>query len=192
MKKFLAIALVMGSVSAFAQNKNCSFEYVKDGSSVNWVAFKTPKKVGVKGSLSEFKINSKAATTAYGILEGATFEVNSQSVVTGDKARDAKIMTFFFKKMLNKAMITGKVLKVTDKTAEVELSMNGKTQVAVLNSTFDNAKNVLNLKGKIDVLNFDMKSNLETLTKACGALHEGVTWPDVEIELVAAVKKSCK
>jgi len=183
---------VLASMSAFGQNKNCSFEYVKDGSSVNWVAFKTPKKVGVKGQLTDFNIKAKSGTTAMGMLEGATFDVNTQSVVTGDKARDAKIMQFFFKKMLNKSVITGKVLKVSDKSADVEFTMNGKTKTVTMASVMDEKANKLNLKGKIDVLDFNLKSNLETLTKACNALHEGVTWPDVEIELIASVKKSCK
>jgi hypothetical protein len=37
-----------------------------------------------------------------------------------------------------------------------------------------------------------MKDNLAALTKACFEKHEGVTWPNVDLELVAVIKQICK
>jgi polyisoprenoid-binding protein YceI len=192
MKKIISLALITITCSAFAKPQICSYEYVKEGSTVSWTAFKTPKKVGVGAKFSDFTITAKSAKTVAEMLDGATFDINSQSVDSGDKGRDVKIQQFFFKKMLKGTKITGKVLKSTEDMADVEITMNGSKQVVPMNSKFDEKSGKLILNGEIDVLKFGMKSNLAALTKACFEKHEGVTWPDVNIELSANVKTICK
>lgn len=192
MKKLITVALLGLSMTAFAQTKKCTFEYVKDGSNLGWTAFKTPKKVGVSAKFTDFTVTATPASSVKDMLAGASFVVNSQSVDSGDKARDAKIMQFFFKKMLKGTKITGKVLKTTETSADVEMTMNGTTKTVAMTSKFDEAANKVSLKGSIDVLEFGMKDNLATLTKACYEKHEGVTWPNVDVELVAVVKTTCK
>lgn len=192
MKKLLSLALLGLTVTAYAKPQICSFDYSKEGSTLGWTAFKTPKKVGVGVKFSDFTITAKSAKSMADLLSSATFTVNSQSVDSGDKARDIKIMQFFFKKMLKGTNITGKVLKVTDDLLDVELSMNGTTKTVPMTSKFDEATSKLTLKGAVDVLEFGMKDSLAALTKACMEKHEGVTWPNVDLELVATIQKSCK
>lgn len=192
MKKIISLVLITITCSAFAKPQICSYEYVKEGSTVSWTAFKTPKKVGVGAKFSDFTITAKSAKTVAEMLDGATFDINSQSVDSGDKGRDVKIEQFFFKKMLKGTKITGKVLKSTEDMADVEITMNGSKQVVPMNSKFDEKSGKLVLNGEIDVLKFGMKSNLAALTKACFEKHEGVTWPNVNIELSANVKTICK
>jgi polyisoprenoid-binding protein YceI len=191
-KKLLPLVLLGLSLSAFAKPAICTFDYTKEGSTLGWTAFKTPKKVGVGAKFSDFTITAKNSKSINDLLASAAFDINSQSVDSGDKGRDIKIMQFFFKKMLKGTKITGKVLKVTDNSADVEITMNGTTKTVAMSSKFDDATSKLTLKGAIDVLDFGMKDNLASLTKACMEKHEGVTWPNVDLELVAAIKKSCK
>ena len=66
------------------------------------------------------------------------------------------------------------------------------TKVVPMTSSFDEAGSKLTLKGSIDVLEFGMKDNLSAITKACYEKHEGVTWPNVDLEFVASIQKSCK
>lgn len=192
MKKIITIALITLTCSAFAKPQICSYEYVQEGSEVSWTAFKTPKKVGVGAKFTEFSVTAKSAKSVADMLNGATFEVNSQSVDSGDKARDVKIVQFFFKQMLKGTKITGKVLNSSEGKADVEITMNGSTQVVPMVSKFDSKAKKVVLTGAIDVLKFGMKSNLASLTKACFEKHEGVTWPDVNIMLSANVKSDCK
>jgi len=192
MKRLISIALITITCGAYAKSQICSYEYVQEGSGVSWTAFKTPKKVGVGGKFTEFSITAKSAKSVADMLNGATFEINSQSVDTGDKARDVKIMQFFFKKMLKGTKITGKVLKSAEGKVDVEITMNGSTMVVPMVSSFDQTAKKVVLSGGIDVLKFGMKSNLDSITKACFEKHEGVTWPDVNIELSANVKSDCK
>lgn len=192
MKKLISLLLITLTCSAFAKPQICSYEYAKEGSVVSWTAFKTPKKVGVGGKFTDFSIKAKSAKSVADMLSGATFEINTLSVDTGDKARDVKIEQFFFKKMLKGTKISGKVLKSTDGNADVEITMNGSKSVVPMVSKYDEKTKKLTLTGAVDVLKFGMKSNLATLTKACFEKHEGVTWPDVNIELSASVKSDCK
>ena len=192
MKIFLSLALLGLTLSVFAKPDICTYDYSKEGSTLGWTAFKTPKKVGVSAKFSEFVITSKNSKSIEDLLTSATFTVNSQAIDSGDKARDIKIAQFFFKKMLKGTKITGKVLSVSDAVAIVEITMNGVAKNISMTRAFDEATSKLTLKGSIDVLEFAMKSNLESLTKACYEKHEGVTWPNVDLQLDASIKKSCK
>ncbi len=190
--KLLTMALLGLSFTAFAKPQICTFDYVKDGSTLAWTAFKTPKKVGVTAKFSDFTINAKNSKSIEDLLSSANFEINSQSVESGDKSRDAKIQQFFFKKMLSGTKITGKVLKVVDNKADVELTMNGTTKTTSMTMKYDEPASKVNLKGAIDVLDFGMKDSLASITKACFEKHEGVTWPNVDLELTANIKQTCK
>ena len=192
MKIFLTLALLTLSISSFAKPQICSFDYSKDGSTVGWTAFKTPKKLGVSAKFSDFAIKTTNSKSINDLLLTASFVINTQAIDSGDKGRDLKIAQFFFKKMLKGVKITGKVLKTTDNMVDVEMSMNGTTKVVSMTSAFDEPAGKLTLRGSIDVLEFGMKDNLTALTKACFEKHEGVTWPNVDLELVASIQKSCK
>lgn len=190
--KVIILAMALGlSLSVFSATDICSVNYNPKASTLNWTAFKTPKKVGVKGQFTEFVVKTKKATTSDELLTGATFEVKTDSVSTNDKARDAKIFQFFFKTMKKDSKITGKVVKVHADKVETEFTFNGVTKPVTLYKKVDEAQNVINLTGTLNVLDFGMEKNLGTLTKACNALHEGVTWPDVNVELVAGFTKTC-
>lgn len=186
-----ALALTL-SFSSFSATDVCSVSYNPQGSTLNWTAFKTPKKVGVKGQFTNLVINSSKSANVDELLAKATFEVETNSVSTNDKGRDAKIFQFFFKKMSKGTKITGKVVKVNPTNVDVEFSLNGATKVITLTKKYDETQNTVTLNGELNVLDFGMKDNLASLTKACETLHEGVTWPDVTVELVASVPKSCK
>lgn len=191
--KALILAFVLPlSFTSFAATDLCSVNYAPEGSTLSWTAFKTPKKVGVKGQFNVFKIISTKSASIDELLSNATFEVDTKSISTNDKARDAKIFQFFFKNMVKGSTINGKVLKVGPTSVDVEFSLNGATKIITLAKAYDESKNTVALKGEMNVLDFDMKDNLATLTKACNTLHEGVTWPDVKIELIASVPKTCK
>lgn len=192
MKVLISALALTFSFSSFSATDVCSVSYNPQGSTLNWTAFKTPKKVGVKGQFTNLVINSSKSSTVDELLSKATFEVETNSVSTNDKGRDAKIFQFFFKKMSKGTKITGKVVKVNPTNVDVEFSLNGATKVITLTKKYDENQNTVTLNGEMNVLDFGMKDNLASLTKACETLHEGVTWPDVTVELVASVPKSCK
>jgi len=193
MKIILSLALFSLTFSAFARPQICSFEYQKEGSTLGWTAFKTPKKVGVPAKFSDFTITAKNSKSIKDLLSSATFSVNSMAIDSGDKGRDVKIAQFFFKTMLKGTKITGKVISASENMLEVQMEMNGALMIVPMTMSFDEKTSKVTIKGTIDVVSeFGLQSNLAELTKACFEKHEGKTWPDVNLELVAAIKKSCK
>jgi polyisoprenoid-binding protein YceI len=192
MKSLLLISLIFISFSSEASKQLCTFDIKKDTGVLSWTAFKTPKKVGVKAKFSNFKLSASQSASVPALLESATIDVNSQSVDSGDKGRDAKIMTFFFKKMAKGTNIKGKVTKVNADKAQVEFTMNGVTKLVEMKFSYDEKSSNLSLLGKMDVLEFGLKDSLAAITKACYEKHEGVTWPDVELEFIVSLNKSCR
>lgn len=189
MKTFLTLVFLF-SLNAKANITGCKYDFQDKDTTVGWTAFKTPKKVGVKGKFLKYSIKSKSSDSAEMLLANSNFTINPQSVETGDKARDAKIFNFFFKKMAKKN-ITGKVIKSQNGKLEVELNLNGKKKVIPMAYSYDDNIQKLVIIGSIDVLDFSMKNNLATLTKACFEKHEGVTWPNVDFELTTTLKRTC-
>ncbi|MFZ4714987.1 MAG: YceI family protein [Bacteriovoracaceae bacterium] len=192
MKFTLLISALLLAASVQAAPAVCTFDYLAKGTTLTWKAFKTPKKVGVSAKFTKFKITAKKNPTLAELLSSASFSIEPSAIDTGDKARDMKIFQFFFKKMMKNKKITGKVISATDSEVSMELEMNGVKKVVPLTAKYDESVSLLTLNGSIDVLEFSMKENLEALTKACFEKHEGVTWPNVELELVAGITKSCK
>lgn len=174
----IAIALLITALFTFNIYATC--QYTNDSIKVNWTAFKTPKKVGVKGTFSKVKLTpNKTSGTIAEILQGSQVTINTKRVDTGDKARDGKIATFFFSTMNDGKKIVTKIVKADDKTITLDIKMNGVSQQTELPYTVKDG--TLTANGKIDVLNFAMDKQLAAITKACFAKHEGKTWPDVLI-----------
>lgn len=48
------------------------------------------------------------------------------------------------------------------------------------------------MSGNISVLDFSLGENLARITRACYALHEGVTWPDVVIDVTVTLRRDCR
>lgn len=176
MKLLILVALFIPSLS-FAK-KNCEYKVIS--TDLTWTAFKTPAKAPVKGKFTEVKILSKKAKSIKELIQTSRFVINSDSVNTTDKARDVKIVAFFFKK-LSAGLITGKVKSYKNDIIKTALTMNGETKNVDFKTEVN--ENKIKLTGSIDVLNFKMKDALDSLTMACKEKHEGVTWPTVDLEL---------
>lgn len=187
--KLLTTLCLLTSLSAFAHHE-CDYSATTKNKTLSWTAYKTPAKAGVKGKFTRFAINATKAKSFNELLKSANFSIDSTSVDTGDKARDAKIVQFFFKSMTVKSII-GKVLRIDNNKAQVEFTMNGKTAAIEMAVNYDEAKNNVVISGVVDVLNFAMEKNLAALTKACMEKHEGKTWSDVNVEISAEITKNC-
>lgn len=172
---FFSIALLL-SANVFS-NYCHSFKQTK----VSWVAFKTPAKAGVKGSLPAFSIKAKSNTGIKDILKSASINIDTTKVATGNKGRDGKIAKFFFSTMSGGKKIDAKVKKLTNKVMTLTITMNGVTKDVPMSYELKGKK--FKAKGFIDVLDFGLSDELAAINKACKALHEGKTWADVEIHL---------
>lgn len=188
--KMFTLLLSLLALPALAHH-DCFYSANTKNQNLAWTAYKTPQKVGVKGAFKKFEIHSVKAHSINELIKSASFSIDSTSVDTGDKLRDAKIVTFFFKTMVGKNII-GKVIRIDNTKAQVEITMNGKSNLVEMAINYDEAKNNVVLAGVVDVMKFAMEGNLASLTKACMEKHEGKTWSDVNFELSAEITKDCK
>ncbi len=180
-KNLLLVALLGLSTSIFAST--CKV----DSNSLQWTAFKTPAKVGVKGTFDNIKLNYEASTSQIELLQSSNVTIVTSDVNSNNQGRDAKLVNNFFNVQGVKA-IDAKVLKVHKETADVEISMNGVKKV--ISMTLTSTPQSMKLNGSIDLADFKMLPSLEAITKACYALHQGKTWQDVTLEFT--INTSCK
>ncbi len=160
--KRLALIAVIASL-ALAE---CSLQ------SMQWTAFKTPLKLGVKGTFDKI-----AFVKGKNCLEGAEVIINKDSVNTKNPGRDKTLDTFFFGKL--KGDIKAKVVKVNDKTLDIAITLNGVTKTIPF--TYSEKNGIVTAKGVIDLFDFSGSKALRSINKACYDKHQGKTWNDVEL-----------
>ncbi|MTG98417.1 MULTISPECIES: YceI family protein [Myroides] len=192
-KSLLAIALVAAFATSCGEKKqdtkdvqdNAKTEQVAEANytyGLEWTAFKTPGKVGVKGQFKDIKLidaNASAATVTEG-LSDAKFVVVTSSVFTNDAGRDEKLKMEFFAKMLGN--INGYFGEFKDGKVVVNITMNGISKEKEF--SYEEKDGVLKLNGAIDILaDFSANTAFDSLHEACKDLHEGKTWSDVELSI---------
>lgn len=182
MKKSIFILALLGlTTSLFASA--CKV----DQTSLQWTAFKTPAKLGVKGSFDNIEFKSNPADSQLELLQSSSVQISTTDVNSNNKGRDTKLVNNFFMVQGVKT-INATVLKVNDNSADVEITMNNISKTITMNllTTDDSIK----LQGEIDLADFKMLPSLDAITKACYELHQGKTWQDVALEF--NMQTSCK
>lgn len=159
---------------------------------LKWTAFKTPLRQAVTGEFKNLilKKNGKSqvsflAKDIPALLQGLEIEIQTSSVSTGIAQRDTHIREYFFKDMTIKSRLT----KVENKELSVDVYMNQKLVHSKLK--WSQTAREIHAEGYLDILDFAMDENLHALTKQCFALHEGKTWNDVQLEIIAPIAE-CK
>ncbi|AZQ61939.1 YceI family protein [Flammeovirga pectinis] len=166
------------------------YSYDPAATVVSFTAFKTTDKVGVNGKFEKFDVKTQTTEVenAIDILNGLSFSIPVNSVETNDKSRNGKIVKYFFGTLANTADITGVVKSVNAGKALVAITMNGITKDVELTAKAD--KNVVVLKGVIDVVNWNGMDAINALNKICYDLHKGADgksklWSDVDLFIKA-------
>jgi polyisoprenoid-binding protein YceI len=156
---------------------------------VDWKAYKTPAKIGVKGTFDTIKLLAPQQTTQMGLLENASLKLDTHSINSKNSARDAKLVKFFFQ-VQNVNTIDAKIISVSKKEALVAITMNGITKNIPMKLDFD--KDEIEAEGTIDLGDFAMLPSLHSINKACFDLHKGKTWQDVSIEFEIKTHRNCE
>ncbi|MGB0453887.1 MAG: YceI family protein [Bacteriovoracaceae bacterium] len=147
----------------------------------NWIAFKTPKKDGVKGSFKDFGLKKpETAPTIDAYIGQTTFDIDIKSVTTKNLARDRKLAKHFFE-FMGGNKIKGEFLSLKKKVLKTKITMNNKTLEVPLK--VERNKQTLKATGTIDVFDFALNNQLSAINKACYKLHEGKTWNVVDLEV---------
>lgn len=183
MNKRYIFTLLICAFFAFKASAEQCFQVNDKNIELKWTAYKTPAKAGVSGSFSKIKLKGplKGKTIAK-VVETTTFEIDALSVNTKNPDRDAKLVKNIFKTIAGKK-ITGKFTSMAKGELTVLITMNGVTREVPMSYKENN--NAIMANGYIDMLDFSMKGQLSAINKACYELHEGKTWSDVALTLLA-------
>jgi polyisoprenoid-binding protein YceI len=183
MKKYLLGALLTSS-ALFAQ---CTFD--SQDIKVGWTAFKTYEKIGVGGSFDKVTLTSSTAANLQYALKGTSVEIDTASVNSNHKDRDATLVKHFFE-VQNTKIIKAKILTVTEKSLDVEIEMNGVKRTIPFK--YEKTHEKIEAHGVIDLGDFHMLLALGAINKACYDLHAGKTWQDVALSFTLQLDKECR
>ena len=156
-----------------------AFGYEATGIDVEFKAFKTPLKIGVKGGFDKIALHSKPANHLNDMLLNTSVTIDTTSVDSKNPGRDKKLVHNFFE-VQGVQSIQAKIVKVDTKVLTVAITMNGKTLNVPMK--YENEHNEIEAKGVIDLADFGMLPSLQSINKACYAKHQGKTWQDVDLE----------
>lgn len=192
MKRIILSVLMLLAVGASAsaeQKGSCELSQL-GAVEVNWIAYKTPQKIGVGGAFDSVKYtpNAPKGKNFHEILVGSKAVIDTSSVNSKSAPRDEKLLKFFFEQMSGKN-IEAKIvdikadekIKDTPRTGivTVEVKMNEVTKNVPMKYSFSDG--LFTATGVIDILDFSASRALSSINKACFDLHSGKTWSDVSI-----------
>ncbi|MGB7843172.1 MAG: YceI family protein [Salinimicrobium sp.] len=163
------------------------------GVAIQWVAYKFTERAGVKGVFKDFKLSSKEeAKSVEDLLQNSNVIINTNSINSGEKIRDDKLRTYFFK-VFHTDTISGSILSASNGKGSLALKMNGIQNEMDYNYSFN--KDTLALTAVLDLKKWKGEEAIKTLNKECYELHtgpDGVSklWPDVSIEIKLPIQKA--
>jgi hypothetical protein len=169
------------------EEKKAAFSLKTAKNNVDWIAYKTTEKVGVKGEFK--KVNITAGGEGNSIKEAinnAEFSIPVSSIFTSDTSRDFKIRKFFFSVMENTELLSGKLVIENDSLGYANIMMNNVTQK--LPFTYTITDKDFAMSATMNVNNWDAKNALTSLNNECKDLHKGTdgiskTWEEVAINI---------
>ena len=184
---FLYAASLLGA-SLFATE--CRYEAKEV--TVGWEAYKTLKKIGVKGVFDKIDLETQKESSVTKLLESLKGTIHTASVNSGNAGRDKTLTEEFFKLFVSET-IQAKIVDVkgdeTGGTMVAEMTMNGIAKKVPLQYRIENDK--LKANGYIDMFDFGLSKALGSINAACYDLHSGKTWNDVAVSMEFELKKSC-
>lgn len=207
-KYFLAILLSTSIVifscnsdkSSETDNIACFYEFDKSSTvNLKWTAYKTSEKVAVGGTFNDVLVKAgEKSTKLTEVLNTIAFTILTNSTNTTNPDRDQKIVSSFFGAMTGTDIIMGQVSKVEGDnekgTCSFFVTMNGIEKEVIL--TYTVTENIVKMVGELDLNNWNGNDAIASLNKVCEDLHKGadgvsVLWPNIGIEIEAALSKRC-
>jgi hypothetical protein len=189
---FLLSATAWASGNKSTSSKGCNFVIEGDDIELKWTGYKFPgaEKKGVSGTLRNLGIKEQyTGSSLQEIFTNLKFNIDARSVWSRNSGRDARLVKFFFGKMIGGTFIKGEVISYKKDLMQVKLNMNGLTKTTSLKVTKTDKR--LEAKAVIDILDWGMEKSLSAINKECHSLHKGKTWSDVDLHLSLSYRKDC-
>ena len=173
-------------------NSKKELTYLDAKTIIQWTAYKTTDKIGVKGTFNYFESENKhKASSIEEIISTTKFKIPTASVFSGNAPRDILIKTYFFDAMMNTDTIYGSFSAAKDGKGLVAIKMNNVEFENDFTYSFRNDSLKINASLLLD--NWNGYSALSSLHEQCFDKHTGPdgvskTWPDVDLEIISVLK----
>jgi polyisoprenoid-binding protein YceI len=179
--------------------ENCVYAFSAEKSTLDWTAYKFTRKAGVSGTFTQLQVEGqKNGAVPKDIIESLSFSIPTSTVETNNVDRNKKIDSLFFDGLEKTALITGKVVSLSDNgKATMMIKMNDIEKEVVGDYTLEDNK--FSFKTEISVDDWNAQEQLKSLNIACKDLHtdvengdtESKLWPDVSISFSTELIKQC-
>jgi hypothetical protein len=182
----MALVMTQASFSFGSENSKANFSLKSAKSNIQFTAFKTTAKLGVKGWFNSINILSEGkGSSIREAIDQSSFSIPVSSLFTKDAGRDMKIKTFFFGTMEDTLFLSGKVSIESHNSGVLTIKMNNITNQIPFSYTVH--EQTFQLKAKMNIDQWFVQSSLSSLNKVCKELHKGPdgvsrTWPDVDLQ----------
>ena len=178
--------------------KENTYEINAETVNLKWTAYKTTAKAPVGGTFENINIKEFApAEKIEQAIDFVSFSIPVSSLITGNAARDVKLVSKFFGIMDNTEFIKGTFHYVDGNEKEgngnLDLTMNGNTSLLPYKYTI--ANDSIFISATMNVKQWKAENALDSLNVACGILHQAAdgitkTWEEVDIKAsVGIIKK---
>ncbi len=166
---------------------NAAFVVNKAKNTIEWTAYKFTEKTGVKGKFKKVNVTAGGeGNTVKEAIHNMEFSIPVSSVFTSNTDRDYKIKKFFFGIMEDPELLSGKLTIENDSIGTATITMNGITE----NLPFQYAINgkEFTMFAKMDVINWNAQSSIDSLNAICKDLHKGLDgksklWSEVDLTI---------
>ena len=187
----IAITTSCGNSSENEKNTKSKKEltHLDAKTTIQWIAYKTTDKIGVKGTFNDFESENKDKVSSIEeIISTTKFKIPTSSVFSGNAPRDILIKTYFFGAMMNTDTIYGNFVSAKDGKGLVAIKMNNVEFENDFTYSFRNDSLKINASLLLD--NWNGYAALSSLHEQCFDKHTGPdgvskTWPDVDLEIVS-------
>jgi len=154
---------------------------------VKWVGYKNKVKVGVPGTFKEVTLSIEKNDDLSEFLKSANVSINTLSLDSKLPFRDKNITSTLFS-LVSAKEIKGSIASVDVEKNELVLKVTMNQIEKDVLMKFEKSDSTIMAKGKIEILDFDLKDSFLAFAKKCGALHQMTSYSDVDIEFTLPYK----
>lgn len=194
MKALIILIGILFFVNNFAHSK-CTFSIKPTTEKLTWTGYKFTNKKAVPGTFDDIRFIQKESDSIEALLKTIEFNINTNSLNSGNPARDATLKATVFNLLKVPNDITGKISFVRNDLARAQMMFNEPT-IVNFKTNYDEKKQVLTAKGSIDLLKQGLKPNYDAVHEQCEKLHTGDdgvsrTWSTVDLTITAEIFENC-
>ena len=182
-------------IRSLPEEVSYKLDMTAENTAVNWIGYKTNQKIAVSGSFSEFSTDreNKSFNSIDDLVDGLNFSISSLSSSSGDPIRDLNLRDYFFKYLTDNFKIEGTLGRPINDSIDVSFNILSEDKTvrfaySTYLTTSKYSNKIIQIKGKLDLVNQFNGEAFNSIHKQCFDLHKGSdgiskTWEEVDVNI---------